>query len=85
MNLLATIFLVSIVLSSVPLVIHAEDENEENESEDEREESEDDNGVSLGSNVENFILYGTIAAIIASIGYTVFKIASSRRKPSRSN
>lgn len=66
--------------------IYAEDENESDEegnglmqSEQEREQG-DEGGIPLGSNTGNIILYGTIAAIVASIGYTAFKIISSKRK-----
>lgn len=74
--------------------IHA-DEDEDKEKEDETgigetepemesEGSEDDevSGIPLGSGTGNIILYGTIAAIIAAIGYSGFKIIASRKKSS---
>lgn len=54
------------------------------EREREREHQDDEGSIPLGSDTGNIILYGTIAAIIASVGYTAFKIISTKRKPSPS-
>lgn len=68
--------------------IYSEDEYEDDEKgtglmqrEQEREREHDEDNIALGSDIGNIILYGTIAAIIISIGYTAFKIMSSKRKP----
>jgi hypothetical protein len=55
---------------------------QEREMESEEGEDEDEGGIALGSGTGNVILYGTIAAIIAAIGYSGFKIVSSRKKTS---
>lgn len=47
-----------------------------------REREHQDEGISLGTDIGNVILYGTIAAIGVSIAYTAFKITSSKRKSS---
>jgi hypothetical protein len=61
-----------------------EDENEEREGfgemERERErEHNDDDEISIGSDTGNLILYVTLGAIAATIGYTAFKILKSKR------
>jgi hypothetical protein len=63
----------------MPAVYAGEDEEED---EDENEEENEEGGIALGSGTGNIILYGTIAAIIAAIGYSGFKIVSSRKKAS---
>ena len=65
----------------------AEDEFEEDEDkigfglmERERErEHEDGEGLSIGSNTGNIILLVTIAAIVASVGFTGYKILRTKR------
>ena len=47
-----------------------------------REREHQDEGIPIGTDIGNVILYGTIAAIGASIAYTAFKITSSKRKSS---
>jgi hypothetical protein len=90
------VFLLLILFTSmtiVPTIFAGEDDDEEEErlesqvreeeqrEEEEEEENEDEGGIPLGTDTGNIILYGTIAAIVASIGYTAFKIISSKRKP----
>ena len=78
---------------AIPVSSYADEDEFEDEYEDddregfgimererEREHQDDDEGIPLGSDTGNIILYGTIAAIIASIGYTAFKIISTKRK-----
>lgn len=63
------------------------DEDEDDEDREgfgimEREREHQDEGIPIGTDLGNLILYGTIAAIIGSVAYTAFKISSSRRKSS---
>ena len=77
----------------MPIVYAEDDEEDEDknnisglkEREDEGEHDEDDGGLQLGSGVNSIILYGTIAAIVAAIGYSGFKIITSRRKTPKSS
>ena len=48
------------------------------ERERDREHS-DDEGLAIGSDIGNLVLYITIAAIITSIGYTAFRIYKTKR------
>ena len=50
----------------------------EQEREQEREH-QDDEELAIGSDMGNVILYATIGAIAASIGYTAFKVYKSKR------
>jgi len=65
-----------VLLSSIaPVGVYAEEENEE---------EEDENGLGMqegegSSPFSGTILYVTIGAIIAAIGYTAFKIARSKK------
>lgn len=52
----------------------------ETEREREREQEGDDDGAVLGSDAGNIILYGTIAAILAAVGYSAFKIVTVRKR-----
>lgn len=83
------LFLMLILLViSVPIAIADEDEYED-EKEDrmgfgimerERErEHQDDAELAIGSDTGNMILYGTIAAIVASVGYTGFKLYRTKK------
>jgi len=45
----------------------------------EREREHDDEGLSIGSDAGNLILLVTIGAIIASVGFTGFKILRTKR------
>ena len=49
------------------------------EREREREHNDDDDELAIGSGTGDMILYVTIGAIVASIGYTGFKILKSKR------
>ncbi len=78
-------FTLIIALLAVTMPISfAEDEDEDKigfslmESEREREH-EDDEGLSIGSNTGNIILLVTIAAIVASVGFTGYKILRTKR------
>lgn len=52
----------------------------ENEREDEDErEDDDDERIGLGTEFSDMVLYGTIAAIVGSIGYTGFRIMTMKR------
>ena len=81
-----------LVISTVIMMpsIYAEEEDEEIEDNglmqrEQEEENEDEEGsIPLGSGTGNIILYGTIAAIVTSIGYVIFKIVSSKRKSTSS-
>ena len=90
------ITLVMLILISatnmIPGIYAEDDDNEsednglmqrEQEREQEREQDEDENNIPLGSSTGNLILYGTIAAIVASIGYTAFKIMASKRRANK--
>ena len=66
---------------------YAEEDDEEDrigsgEMKREREQEHQDEGIPIGTEIGNVILYGTIAAIGASVVYTAFKIKSSKRKSS---
>jgi hypothetical protein len=87
-----TLFL--LVAFTIMPIVYAEDEDDEEknnvfglkeEQEEEHETDEDDGGLQLGSGINSIILYGTIAAIMAAIGYSGFKIITSRRKTSKSS
>ena len=57
-----------------------DDERGFGETERERErEHEDDDELAIGSGTADLILYVTIGAIVASIGYTGFKILRTKR------
>ena len=80
--------LLFILAFSIPIAFAEDDEDEEFEDDDregfgimerEREREHQDEGIPLGTETGNIILYGTITAIIASVGYTAFKIASKKR------
>ena len=77
-----------IVLSMVYIIpaVYAEEDDDDDDREGfgemKREREHQDEGIPIGTDIGNVILYGTIAAIIASIAYTAFKIKSSKRKSS---
>jgi hypothetical protein len=93
------IFLILLILSAfiITPIVYAEDDEEKNntfgskEGEDERENEgedehgEDDEELQLGSGINSVILYGTIAAIATAIGYSGFKIFTTRRKTPKSS
>ena len=77
-----------ILVITVPIAIADENEYEDKEDdqmgfglmERERErEHQDDQEIAIGSDIGNIILYGTIAAIVASVSYTGFKIYKAKR------
>jgi len=88
MKLISIVFVLFVMLSVVYIIpaVYAEEENEEDDREGfgemKREREHQDEGIPIGSDIGNVILYGTIAAIGVSIAYTAFKIKSSKRKSS---
>ena len=84
--------LVALLAISIPLAYADEDEYDDDEYDDdereglgvmererEREHNDDDDELAIGSGTGDMILYVTIGAIVASIGYTGFKILKSKR------
>jgi ABC-type Zn2+ transport system substrate-binding protein/surface adhesin len=56
------------------------DGDRDNDRDDERDDDDDDDDrLSLGTGNTDMILYVTVAAIIASIGYTGFRIIKAKR------
>ena len=49
-----------------------------------REREHQDEGIPLGTDMGNVILYGTIAVIGVSVAYTAFKLSHSSKRKSRS-
>jgi len=88
MKSISIVFVLFVMLSMVYIIptVYAEDDDDEDDREGfgemKREREHQDEGIPLGTDVGNVILYGTITAIIASIAYTAFKITSSKRKSS---
>ena len=83
------VFVLFVTLSAAYIIptAYAEDDDDydddrEGYGEMKREREHQDEGIPLGTDMGNVILYGTIAAIVASVGYTAFKITSSKRKSS---
>ena len=77
-----------LLLFSLPVALADEDEYEEEEDEmrfgfgemeREREREHQDDELAIGSGTADLVLYVTIGAIIASIGYTGFKILKTKR------
>ena len=85
-------FVFFVMLSAVYIIpaAYAEEDDDDYEDDDDREgygemkreREHQDEGIPLGTDMGNVILYGTIAAIAASVAYTAFKITSSKRKSS---
>lgn len=78
------ILLVSFLAITIPASYSVEDlEDDDREGfgvmEREREREHDDEGLSIGSDAGNLILLVTIGAIIASVGFTGFKILRTKR------
>ena len=80
--------IVTLLVFSVPVAFADEDEYDDDEREgfriinQERErehQDDDDDELQIGSGVGDMILYATIGAIVASIGYTGFKILKSKK------
>jgi hypothetical protein len=73
-----------LLMVSIPVAIAEEDEDDDEERKGfgimERErEHQDDEELAIGSDTGNMILYGTIAAIIVSVGYTGFKLYRTKK------
>jgi len=87
MKSISIVFVLFVMMSAVyviPAVYAEEDDDDDREGfgEMKREREHQDEGIPIGSDIGNVILYGTIAAIGVSIAYTAFKIKSSKRKSS---
>ncbi|GKS67556.1 hypothetical protein YTPLAS73_11030 [Nitrosarchaeum sp.] len=87
MRLISIVFVLFVVASMICVVptIYAEEDNDDDREgfeEMKREREHQDEGIPLGTDIGNIILYGTITAIGFSIVYTAFKITSSKRKSS---
>ena len=88
MKSISIVFVLLVMLSTVYLIPAAyaeeddDDEDREGFGEMKREREHQDEGIPIGSDIGNVILYGTIAAIGVSVAYTAFKITSSKRKSS---
>jgi len=88
MKLTPIVFLLLVIVSGtlvVPIAYAEEDDDDEDREgygEMKREREHQDEGIPIGTDIGNVILYGTIAAIGVSIAYTAFKITSSKRKSS---
>ena len=86
MKSISILFVLFVVLSAVYLIPtgYAEEEDDDDDREGfgemKREREHQDEGIPLGTDMGNVILYGTIAAIGVSVTYTTFKITSSKRK-----
>ena len=84
MKSISIAFVLFVMLSVVYIIpdLYAEDDDDDREGfgEMKREREHQDEGIPLGTDIGNVILYGTIAAIGASIAYTAFKITPSKRK-----
>ena len=86
MKSISILFVLFVVLFAVYLIptVYAEEEDDDDDREGfgemKREREHQDEGIPLGTDMGNVILYGTIAAIVASVAYTAFKITSSKRK-----
>ena len=86
MKSISIVFVLFVMMSTVyviPAVYAEEDEDREGFGEMKREREHQDEGIPIGTDIGNVILYGTIAAIGVSVAYTVFKITSSKRKSSQ--
>ena len=88
MKSISIVFVLFVVLSMIYIIptVYAEEDDDDDDREGfgemKREREHQDEGIPIGTDIGNVILYGTIAAIIASIVYTAFKITSSKRKSS---
>ena len=88
MKLIPIMFVLFVIMSTIYIIpaVYAEDDDDDREGfgemKREREREHQDKGIPIGTDIGNVILYGTIAAIGASIAYTAFKIKSTKRKSS---
>ena len=76
----------AMLIITIPNAFADEDEFEDDDREGfgimerEREREHQEEGIPIDSGIGSIILYGTIAAIIASIAYTAYKMVASKRK-----
>jgi hypothetical protein len=85
MKSISIVFVLFVMLSMVyiiPTTYAEDDDDREGFGEMKREREHQDEGIPIGTDIGNVILYGTIAAIGVSVAYTAFKITSSKRKSS---
>ena len=85
MKSISIVFVLFVALSMVyiiPAVYAEDDDDKEGFGEMKREREHRDEGIPIGTDIGNVIIYGTIAAIGVSVAYTAFKITSSKRKSS---
>jgi hypothetical protein len=89
MKPISIVFVLFVVLSMVYIIpaVYAEDEDDDDDDREgfgemKREREHQDEGIPIGTDIGNVILYGTIAAIGVSVAYTAFKIKSTKRKSS---
>jgi hypothetical protein len=79
--------IIAFLVVSIPVAFADEDEYEYDDDKfEEREgfglmerEHDDDEDLAIGSDTGHLILYVTLGAIAASIGYTAFKILKTKR------
>jgi len=88
MKSISIVFVLFVMLSMVYVIpsAYAEEDDDGDDREGfgemKREREHQDEGIPIGTDIGNVILYGTIAAIGVSVAYTAFKIKSSKRKSS---
>jgi len=88
MKSISIVFVLFVMLSMVYIIptVYAEEDDDDDDREGfgemKREREHQDEGIPIGTDLGNVILYGTIAAIGVSVAYTAFKITSSKRKSS---
>ena len=85
MKSISIVFVLFVMMSMfyvIPAVYAEEDDDDDDREgfgEMKREREHQDEGIPIGTDIGNVILYGTIAAIGASIAYTAFKISSKKK------
>jgi len=85
-SIVFVLFIVMSMVYAIPAAYAEEDDDDDDREgfgEMKREREHLDEGIPLGTDIGNIILYGTIAAIGVSVAYTAFKIKSSKRKSSQ--
>ena len=86
MKSISIVFVLLVMISVVYVIpdVYAEEDDDGDDREGfgemKREREHQDEGIPIGTDIGNVILYGTIAAIGISVAYTAFKITSSKRK-----
>ena len=89
MKSVSMVFALFVMMSMVYIIpaVYAEEDDDDDDREGfgemKREREHQDEGIPLGTDIGNVILYGTIAAIGVSVAYTAFKIKSTKRKSSQ--